>query len=535
MKYILFLFLILVYTLNSQPTINNIYINNGDVFDSTKKEWFWGAKFLNSIHATTKIYIIEDQLLFKEEDYLDEELLYETERNLRNLGIFTDVSISLDSVGYNAFDVIINTQDRWSTSPVILFGHDGDETTYGGKISEKNFLGHAIDIELEYLNRSENEIGNQGRAYLNYPKMFRSPLDLLLQVQSNRFKTEQYYQFQKPYQDLNSTTSYGLFITNNFGKSFLYNQENNLTIKSNVREKIVKAFYSRAWRKLDRVFISSSLEFDDSYRGKDSLYRAFDNSGKFLLSFSSISEEYYPTSKLNSYFDEDLPVGGYGEAVLGKTFKLNDFGTEMYIMGGRGEKSYLWNNSYLYAMIMGGSGYSSELRKFKHTYEEFLLLGFHRFNDDILFSLRFKQQTAWNLGPEDRQLILDSDSGIRGISANNFSGDNRIISNFEFRFFPEWKFWIFNLSGAAFFDVGTVWDRNQGIENAKFQKTAGIGFRIHNQKISGPSGLFRIDFAFDFNKRQFAGIIFTSDQLFSIFKKHEYRIPEIYGLEYDDE
>ena len=519
----------------SQPYINKIYINNGEVFDSTKSEWFWGASLLNSLHFTTNSYIIEDQLLFKEGDEIDEDLIYETERNLRDLKVFTDVLIEFDSVSYDSYDIIIHTQDRWSTSPVILYGTDGGVREYGGKISEKNFLGNAIDMEFEYLNRAENDIGDQGRYYMKYPYIFRSPMVMEFEVLGNKIRTEQYFNFLKPFKSLDATASYGFLYKNNFGSTFFYNNTNDNFSLIGIKEQVGKIYFSRAWRDIDRVFFSSSIEFDKTNRGEISANRAFDNTAKFLISFSSVSENYEPLTKLNTYFDEDLPLGGYGEVVLGKTFKLADDGDSLWYIGGRGEKSYFWGNMYLYGMIMGGSGFSTGINRFRKTYQEFLGLGFYRFNDDLLLSSRIRQQTSWNWGSDDRQLVLDSDSGIRGIQANNFNGDNRIVSNIELRYFPTWSFWVFDLSGAAFFDIGTVWDRDQGFVNSIFQKTAGIGFRIHNQKISGPNGIFRIDFAYDFNRKNFASIIFTTDQLFSIFKRHEYRIPEIYGLEYDVE
>ena len=51
--------------------ISEIYINNKDVFDSTQNDWFWGAKVLNKLHTITQPFIIEDELLFSSDDYIN--------------------------------------------------------------------------------------------------------------------------------------------------------------------------------------------------------------------------------------------------------------------------------------------------------------------------------------------------------------------------------------------------------------------------------------------------------------------------------
>ena len=57
-------------------------------------------------------------------------------------------------------------------------------------------------------------------------------------------------------------------------------------------------------------------------RTSDEFRRAMDNSGKFLLAFSSVAQDYIETTKLNSYNTEDFPEGGWGTAVLGKIFPI---------------------------------------------------------------------------------------------------------------------------------------------------------------------------------------------------------------------
>jgi hypothetical protein len=73
------------------------------------------------------------------------------------------------------------------------------------------------------------------------------------------------------------------------------------------------------------------------------------------------------------------------------------------------------------------------------------------------------------------------------------------------------------------------------LDETRWHSSAGFGIRVENMKATGTTALFRIDFAYNFDKRKFAEIIFTTDQLFSAFKPHNYRLPEIFGLDFDYE
>jgi len=134
-----------------------------------------------------------------------------------------------------------------------------------------------------------------------------------------------------------------------------------------------------------------------------------------------------------------------------------------------------------------------------------------------------------------RQLVLDNDFGLRGYEVNKLNGDNRIIANLEYRYFPDFNIWFLKVGGALFWDIGTVWQREQELVKAQWHNSVGFGLRLQNMKSTGSTSIFRIDFAFNFDEKKFGSIIFTTDQLFSVFQKHVFRLPEMYGTEFDYE
>jgi hemolysin activation/secretion protein len=260
--------------------------------------------------------------------------------------------------------------------------------------------------------------------------------------------------------------------------------------------------------------------------------RAYDNCGRFLLGFSSTAEKFQKVSRLNSYSDEDLAIGGYGSATIGKVFSIGGKGKSLYYVAGQAERSYYKNGLYLFGQLTGASSFAQAGGQF--TYQEFLGLGFYQLSDEALVAVRFREQATWNWYAK-RQLILDSDFGLRGFAPNSFVGDNRMLANVEMRIFPDWKIWIVRLSAVAFYDGGNVWNQATDIMKSRWYNSVGLGFRLHDMKTNGARGVFRVDFAYNATDKKFGGIVFTTSQLFSVFQNHPFRLPELFGMGFDNE
>ncbi|MFH1050229.1 MAG: hypothetical protein V1779_04775 [bacterium] len=531
-------FLLVIPRVYALKYINNIFIEKKEVFDSTQSDWFFAAGLANSLHYSTRDYIIEDELLFFEEDTLNKEKIYETVRNLRNTNLFSDVSASLDSLDEKFYDVYITTQDRWSTIPIFIFGTGGNTTNIGGGIEELNLLGTGTHVRFEAYNRSENDIGLQGGFFLTQQRLLRTDYYFDFGITANEYRTDQAIVLGQPFRNLESQWSYGLSAINSYGRDFLYKPIDGINATESNYELMpfhmrdIYLWLSRSWLKNDRVFASAMLQVNDVNRGRPEFERAFDNSGKFLVSFSSVSEDYFQTSMLNTYQKEDVPIGGWGAATLGKIFPIGSLGESYYYIGGQGEKSYILGDLYLFGQVSGASAF--HMGNGYYTYEEFTGKAFYRFSKNLLIASRLRQQTVWNW-TKLRQLILDNDGGLRGYEANKLAGDNRFVVNTELRMFPDWQFWIFKFSGVLFWDIGTVWEQDIKLVKTQWHNSAGFGIRFFNMKGTGDDSIFRLDFAFNFDEGKFGGIIFTTDQLFSVFERHRYKLPQVYGTEFDYE
>jgi outer membrane protein assembly factor BamA len=511
--------------------IRNVYIDRKQVFEPTDKDWFFGSKLANTLHYLTREYIIRDELLFTPDSIVNESFIDETERNLRASDLFTNVKIKYDSVTPTAYDVYVTTKDRWSFYPEALIGVGGDNYQYGARLTETNLLGAGIFISAEALHRSESNIGWQEIFQLNDRRLFRSELGLQFNLLYHQFRTDYSINLEKPYRTLDTKLSYGLLVENMYGYDFKYNTSNNYD-KLYLHKRLASLFFSRGWMRQDRVFASALFEVSDVVRPDTAFNQAYDNGGKILIQFSSVTRNFHKVSHINQYHEEDMPTGGYGQAVIGYAFPLFGVGERLYYVAGEGEQSYYQDGLYLYGRVQGSSSFADG--NAKYTYEEASGLAFYQFNKLLILGARLQQQTVWNWH-KYHQLILDNESGLIGYRLNGLTGDNRIIGNLELRVFPDWRLWVFDLSGVAFWDIGTVWNETVAITKAQWHNALGAGIRFHFTKSSSLKNTFRIDASYNFDERGFGSITFGNEQHFNFFGTHDYKKPKIFGTQYDYE
>ncbi len=515
-----------------QPRIiRNVYIDRRDIFDPTSNEWFFAGPLVNSLHTMTRFDVIEDELLFASGDDLDTTVLQETERNLRRIGVFATVAVTTRDVGTDSVDVLVLTRDRLSLRPAFLLGTGGGITNIGGKLEEINLFGNGTQAMLYGLYRTENAIGWEGMAQLTQRRLFGSDVNLIAALRANRVRTDQTLQVTQPYRTMSTPWAFSVGVWNAFGSDFDYRSDpaNRTLLPFHDREFV--GWLSQASGERDRLFTSVSVRLSDVQRVVPSSRQAFDNTGHVLVAFSSITQSYHRSQFLDGYETEDVPEGAWGSAIIGRVFSLGNGGQTLWYLGGQAEQSrYVSPALYLHGRIQAGTGFGD--RRARYTYLEINGLGHLKFSDHFVATARIRSQTAWNW-TAFRQLVLDFENGLRGYVANGISGENRIITNSELRWFPGWKTWILGWSAVAFYDNGAVWGQGDRLSSTRFHHAVGLGLRIHNLKASGDDAVFRFDVAYNMDTGKIAGLIFNINQAFSAFSSHKYRAPDVLGRDID--
>lgn|GEM_PF-3446626 len=132
------------------PIIRDIRIDRDPVFTEADRHavpWL-PLGLVNKLHVDTRLRVIRRELLFESGQELDQDLLDESARKLRNLGVFADAEILTTAAPGDSVDVVVRTRELWTTAVNVAYDRFEDDTLWTVELREKNFLGTAKGFEL---------------------------------------------------------------------------------------------------------------------------------------------------------------------------------------------------------------------------------------------------------------------------------------------------------------------------------------------------------------------------------------------------
>lgn len=156
------------------PVIDTIIVRTHDVFDSTEARHNVLLAVANAVRFQTRPEIVRRELLFHAGEPYDSARVAETERNLRALGLFRDVSIDTTRVG-GRLAALVDTRDGWTTEVQANARSTGGEFTWSAGLTERDFLGLAIGLGAEYRKEANR---TAVMVLTNWPRVASTPLAL---------------------------------------------------------------------------------------------------------------------------------------------------------------------------------------------------------------------------------------------------------------------------------------------------------------------------------------------------------------------
>ncbi|MEA2626619.1 MAG: hypothetical protein QOD06_2664, partial [Candidatus Binatota bacterium] len=152
------------------PRIRHVIIERQELFAPDERLRVPGLPDLtfvfdvaNWIHIQTKEQVIRREILLDDGDLAEPELLEESERNLRDLPFVRRVRLftrPTEAPGW--VDLIVQTQDTWTTEPRASFSSGGGSSKTEIGIVEKNLLGYGKTVAVRY----RDEIDRTSRQLL---------------------------------------------------------------------------------------------------------------------------------------------------------------------------------------------------------------------------------------------------------------------------------------------------------------------------------------------------------------------------------
>ena len=494
--------------------IGEVRVRSKDIFDAEKPgEDRRIFRLANRLHRTTRVGVVERQLLFRPGEVFSPELVEESARLLRANDYLYDVDIQPVMRGDGKVDVEVTTRDVWTLQGGVSFGRAGGRNSSSFSLEDSNFLGTGKELSLA-------RIGSIDRTsnLLRYtdPNLLGSRVRMLLSYADNSDGGRQRFEIEQPFYSLDSRWAAGLRTFRDDRLESLY-KAGKVALAFRHRNDFLEAYGG----------LSSGLVNGSTHRWQAGFTYSrddFSDSSAHLLvkkavpvppdrvlaypwvRFESVQDRYVVERDLDRIQrSEDLNLGRQTSLLVGLSSPA--FGgdgnrwivqsavsdgwrpAERQILLAQLGASTRWSGGDAENLVAGG-----KVRWYARD-----------FGRQVFFA-SVGADVAHHLDGED-QLTLGGDSGLRGYPLRYQAGDRRFLFTVEQRFFTGREiFHLAHLGAAVFFDAGQAWfvdplsQRDLTLrQERKVLKDIGLGLRIGSSRSSRGSVL-HLDLAFPLDR-----------------------------------
>lgn len=488
--------------------VRAIHIETKNVFDpSIPGEHYWPYRVANSLHIRTRAQVIRRELLVRPGEYTHEELLEESERKLRALFFIKDAKIIEQPASQGEVDLLVRTQDTWTTQPQINFGSEGGQSKYSAGILEENLLGYGKSIS--YFYRS-NPDGVSHEFGYGDPQLFNTRSRLSALFLDTPTGNEQHLTLARPFFSRETRAAAGLTLNHSQALQKVFEGGSEISRYDlerldlspfagvrlnedldNVQRLNLSYLYSEDVFKAEAATPPGTLPSNKALSGPNLLW-SLDQADFIKETFIDKAER---VEDINLGHQVSVGTGYYGRKLGGSQNALPFSAFDAYGFGGQGDwfglASYGTTGRYmLYADGQTGGRlahalYFLNLNYYRHLLPEFPLTGVAHL------------ETAYAQNPDvGNPLSLGGDTGLRGFKVNAFTGNKSLLLNLENRFFiPYEVLRLAYLGGAVFFDAGQVQPQGMGFNGKDFHTNIGVGLRVGLSR-STEGTIFRLDVAY---------------------------------------
>lgn len=499
---------------NQEVRIEKIHIRSLGAFDEAHEEFrSWPFQLANKFHVKTRDSFIREELLFKEGDLLDIDVIRESERNLRKYAFLTDVRIEVRKTSGDSVDVFVNTEDQWTTKANITLGKSRGYHDYDFGFQEDNFLGLGKGLGLKYSRDVERETV---LASYSDPRFLNTHLRLQTRAGKSSDGYQSVFTLQQPFYSQETRWSYGVHTENLKRTEHFYNQGRDVAQYGNTKN-AAQLFFTRSWGNRYRHFRAGpTLGVDeDLYSSSPSLTQPEPAEHRLLSMGLALQADHQDFRKF-AYLDnfgrvEDLPAGILGGLQLAEC--KDRMGPDFLITAFSGRyTAYAGTHGYLVAEAnlsahRQAQGWNNRLVDLAARYYIQTSGALRQ-----TFATRISTTVARDMDAPF-QLSLGEQDGLRGYPFKAFNGTSRLLFNWEDRIFTPWENRFFGVALVPFVDAGSVWEN----EKPDVGVSVGIGLRLGFKKY-GRTKVLRIDVASPLTNTDKHGISvsFSSNQLFNV-------------------
>jgi hypothetical protein len=516
--------------------ISHIFINNESVFDTSEMsdgaKFLWFYNFANWVHSQTDEDFLAAELLFKEGDCLDEELLAESERLLRNLAFIASAMVFPIPQPDGTVHVVVNTRDEWTLQMNLRARFvEGIEFT-GADITEENVLGRGIGVTGFWRQlREDKQVGGSIRS----ERFLGTRLDAGIRAGETRvgpfFAQNFFYPFVgevgrfaalQSYSRSEDLFSYALESDPDFTHIVLPFRDERLEVTFAARlgqtGRLTVLGGGISYESLDFTGLNTGVEAvrDKNFTDREvapgryaDLVASQMNAlkvGRINVMFGQRLLRFTPRRGLDALRGvQDVATGLEVALILSKSLgiltpdsgdDLDDSFGRLRVFGGWAPGNFVFNSTFsLEGRRVSESNFILE-PGWQDVFGEFDLVGYWKPNETSAHTVfaRAAAGTGWNVGVP-YQLTLGGSQGVRGYSVDRFAGGRRFLASLEERVYlgsPGGE--ALDVGMTVFGDIGRLWPGDVPFgQDSGWLASVGAGLRLGFP--SGTRGVLRLDIA----------------------------------------
>lgn len=482
--------------------IGEVLIDPRNIFDTSQPEENTALfRLADDLHIRTRIATIRDQLLFHTGDAYHPRLLEESERILRGTRYLQEARIVPVAYHDGVVDVQVVTHDVWTLNPGISFGRKGGKSTSGFEIEDLNLLGMGSQVSLG----RKSGVDRTSTTFLYHdPQLFGSWWTGTADYSDNSDGRTEHLALEHPFYALDTRWATGITAKHDERIDSLYDL-GEIVDQFATRERSLNVYggWSQGlhdgWaRRLTAGFTYNDSRF--STVAGPSTFTTLLPANRTLaypwVGYEWLQDE-FETARNRDQIEktEDVLLGlrahvqlGYATPTFGADRNALIFNAGVAHGFEPGERQRLLLSSTVAGRREGGQ-FADVLGGVSARY-------YYRLSERRLLFLSALADVASH--PDlDHQLLLGGDNGLRGYPLRYQAGTGRWLFTAEERFFTNWyPFRLFNVGGAVFFDMGSMWGHDPaGSPPLGTLRDVGFGLRLGNSR-SALGNVLHVDVAF---------------------------------------
>jgi len=449
----------------------------------------------NKVHVRTRDRVVLRELLFDTGDAVDQELIEQTERNLRKLPFLRDarvetIPVDEDLDGHvDRVDIRVTTWDRWSLSPRIGVKQVQDRTNWEIGASETNLFGLGKAVSVSHRTTLDRTID---QVVYEDPQVAGSTIGLIASLANLSDGDEQFFLLDRGYLSLQDTWAVGV-AGGSFSRTDPLFEDGVETGRLRHRGQWGALEIGRAVRR----GAGYAIRLHGAYRVREervgSDRRDF---GIVEIGLRSISHRFVRLTHVNQFErTEDFNLGAESYGSVGVSAPA--FGgseTQVVFLGGGHARGIRFRDDHF---LLGRVGFRGrhEDGEWRNALTDVGVryLRKHTLRNALVGKVEYRH--GHNLDPEV-QLLLGAATGLRGYPVRQFAGNRSLLLSIEERwFFADDVGQLLSLGAAAFIDSGFVWSESEEVDLADLKTGVGVSLLIGSNRLSSRGGV-RLDLGY---------------------------------------